>query len=260
MQFQRRGFLLAVAGVAPGWGAARPAILLRSRDEQGARERREEFDARHSALILCDMWDRHWCQGANARVAALIGRTNELVGQARAGGVTVIHAPSETMEFYRDAPGRRSVLALPVAAPPPSKEMSAPPLPIDDSSGGCDTAGDKFYKAWSRQHAGIVVRPEDFISDKGEEVYSILKLRGIRRLFVMGVHANMCILNRTFAIKQMTRWGVDCRLVRDMTDAMYDPRDRPQVSHEQGTQLVIEYIERYWCPSTTSGELLKALG
>jgi len=57
----------------------------------------------------------------------------------------------------------------------------------------------------------------------------------------------------------MTKWGVDCRLVRDMTDAMYDPRDRPQVSHEQGTQLVIEYIERYWCPSTTSEEILKAL-
>jgi hypothetical protein len=69
----------------------------------------------------------------------------------------------------------------------------------------------------------------------------------------------MCVLNRKFAIKQMTRWGVNCILVRDMTDAMYDPKDRPNVSHEQGTELVIQHIERYWAPSILSSELIEAL-
>jgi hypothetical protein len=53
---------------------------------------------------------------------------------------------------------------------------------------------------------------------------------------------------------------VRCVLIRDLTDAMYDPQDRPQVSHERGTELVVEYIERHWCPSTTSQVLLAALG
>ena len=37
------------------------------------------------------------------------------------------------------------------------------------------------------------------------------------------MHTNMCILDRTFSIKQMVRWGVDIALVRDLTDAMYNP-------------------------------------
>jgi hypothetical protein len=47
----------------------------------------------------------------------------------------------------------------------------------------------------------------------------------------MGVHTNICILNRGFGIRQMTRLGFNIVLVRDLTDAMYDPRTRPFVSH-----------------------------
>jgi hypothetical protein len=72
------------------------------------------------------------------------------------------------------------------------------------------------------------------------------------------VHTNMCVLNRSFAIKRMTALGIRCILVRDLTDAMYNPEDAPHVSHDAGTQLVIEYIEKYWAPTTTRDELLRA--
>jgi hypothetical protein len=75
----------------------------------------------------------------------------------------------------------------------------------------------------------------------------------------MGVHTNMCVLNRTFAIKQMTKWGIRTVLVRDLTDAMYNPGDRPYVSHDRGTELVVEHIEKYWCPTVVSGEVARAL-
>jgi hypothetical protein len=76
----------------------------------------------------------------------------------------------------------------------------------------------------------------------------------------MGVHANMCILNRSFGIRQLTKWGVRCILVRDLTDAMYNPASRPYVSHAAGTELVVEYIEKYWAPSVSSNDLLEQLG
>jgi hypothetical protein len=135
-------------------------------------------------------------------------------------------------------------------------EIASPPLPIDDASGGCDTH-DKQYKAWTRQHPAIPIGPADYISDNGPEIYSALQHDGISHLLVMGVHTNMCILNRTFAIKQMTRWGQRCALVRDLTDAMYDPADRPFVAHADGTELVIEHIEKYWCPTLLSADLLR---
>ncbi len=250
LKMDRRDFLSALL--------AAPNLRFRRRDASGVLETTTEYQPSKSALILCDMWDRHWCRGANERLAPIVEKARPLLNAARRNGMVIIHAPSDTMDFYRDAPQRRAALATPRAGPPVPLNITAPPLPIDDSGGGCDT-GDKSFKAWTRQHAGIPIDREDYISDKGEEVYSILKARGIETLFIMGVHTNMCILNRTFAIKQMTRWGVRCVLICDLTDAMYNPADRPFVTHEEGTSLVIEHIERYWCPSVTSADLLAAL-
>jgi nicotinamidase-related amidase len=210
-----------------------------------------------TAVIVCDMWDKHWCSGATERVNGLVTRMAPFLESARKRGIQIIHAPSETMAFYETAPQRRRILALPKVDPPSPLSLFDPPLPIDDKRGGCDTP-DQFYKAWTREHPGLRIDASDVISDNGGEIYSFLRERGIRTLLVMGVHTNMCILNRSFAIKRMTALGVHCILVRDLTDAMYNPEDSPHVSHDAGTQLVIEYIEKYWCPTTTSGELLRA--
>jgi hypothetical protein len=161
------------------------------------------------------------------------------------------------MPFYQDAPQRKLILALPKIDPPSPLTLPDPPLPIDDKRGGCDTP-DQFYKAWTREHPGLRIDASDVISDNGAEIYSFIRKRDIRTLLVMGVHTNMCVLNRTFAIKRMTALGIRCILVRDLTDAMYNPEDPPHVSHDAGTQLVIEYIEKFWAPSTTSLDLLKA--
>ena len=75
----------------------------------------------------------------------------------------------------------------------------------------------------------------------------------------MGVHTNMCVLNRGFAIKRMTQLGMRCVLVRDLTDAMYDPKDRPFVTHDEGTELVVKFIENYWAPSMLSADLVEGL-
>jgi nicotinamidase-related amidase len=243
--------------------------MLRSRVElyRGSGEWREAaieepFSPSSSALILCDMWDRHWCQGATGRVETLAHQMEPVVNRLRSRGVLIIHAPSETMKYYAQASERLNILAIAPAQPPAPLSLTDPPLPIDDSDGGCDTPNNPLpvnYRAWTREHAAIHIAPEDLISDDGREVYSALQSRGIKTLLVAGVHANMCILNRTFAIRQMTRWGVRCILIRDLTDSMYNPARRPFVSHEQGTQLVIEHIEKYWAPTVTSAELMRAL-
>lgn len=171
----------------------------------------------------------------------------------------IVHAPSGVMDFYKEFPQRRRISEIEKIALPEPLGLADPPLPIDDRSGGCDT-GDKTYKAWSRQHPGISIGENDVISDQGDEIYALFRQRGIRTLFIMGVHTNMCVLNRSFAIKRMTNLGIRCVLVRDLTDAMYDPKDRPWVSHREGTELVIRHIEKYWCPTALGSEMVKALG
>ena len=252
----------------PAFAADRPQPIrlpLRSRIEafKGSGQWEEVRFSRdlspvETAIVICDMWDKHWCRGATDRVEILAKKAGPVLDRARERGILIVHAPSDTMDFYKDAPQRRAIQSLTRVTPPSPAVLADPPLPIDDSDGGCDT-GDKNYKAWSRQHAAIRIAPTDLISDNGTEIYTALKLRGITNLLVMGVHTNMCILNRTFAIKQMTKWGIRCALVRDLTDAMYDPQDAPYVSHQQGTELVIQHIEKYWCPTTLSTEVMRAL-
>jgi type 1 glutamine amidotransferase/nicotinamidase-related amidase len=217
-----------------------------------------EFPIAETAILICDMWDKHWCEGANRRCDALAVKMASIIPAARAKGIQIIHAPSETMSFYADTPQRRRMQRAPAAPPPKPVPLSDPPLPIDDSDGGCDT-DQQPYEAWTRQNARIPIAEPDGISDNGVEVYNFLHHEGIKHLLIMGVHTNMCVLGRSFAIRAMTRLGIKCVLVRDLTDTMYDPRDEPHVSHDQGTELVVRHIEKYWAPSVTSRELLEGL-
>lgn len=210
-----------------------------------------------SAMVICDMWDRHWSRGATERVAKMAPVMNTLVQRARSLGVNIVHAPSDTMAFYADAPARRRILATAAVEPPEPIAHPDAALPIDDSDGGSDTGEKPWFKAWSRQHAAIEIdESRDTISDDGRQIYNYLHPRGVQTVFVMGVHTNMCVLHRSFGIKQLVRWGFQAVLIRDLTDAMYNPAMRPYVSHAEGTQLVVEYIEKFWCPSVESRELL----
>src|SRR5436305_9376172 len=214
-----------------------------------------------TAIVICDMWDKHWCKGATTRVEGLARRMEPLLEAARAKSILIIHAPSETMSYYANTPGR--LLAQRAMKVDPPAEIvpiaKEPPLPIDDTDGGCDTSGDKQYQAWKRETPLLKIEPGDAISDDGHEIYSVLREHQINTVLIMGVHANMCILNRSFGIRQLTKWGMHCILVRDLTDAMYNPASAPHVSHSAGTELVIEHIERFWSPSVLSDDLLRQL-
>lgn len=221
------------------------------------------WEPKKTALVVCDMWDKHWCAGATRRVGEMAPRMNELVAAARAKGVLIIHCPSGTLDFYSGTPQRK------LAQSAPSVEVQRPlerwcaldkakegDLPIDDSDGGCDTGPQpKDYKAWSRQIATIEIKDGDAITDSAEAYY-LMKQRGIENLLVMGVHTNMCVLGRPFSIRQMVYQGMNVVLVRDMTDTMYNPAKSPFVHHSTGTDLVVEHIEKHWCPTITSVDLL----
>jgi nicotinamidase-related amidase len=228
-------------------------------------DRQVLWNVADTAIIVCDMWDNHWCASAAERVSVMAPRMNEVLSAARSHGVMIIHAPSDTMDFYKDTPYRRRLQqARPVKPPVPIgpcrlDSSREPPLPIDDSDGGCDDpTPPKSFRAWKRQHPAIDVIGYDGVSDSGHEIFSFCKEQGITNVAIMGVHTNMCVLGRSFGIRQMVRLGMNVVLVRDLTDAMYDPRDRPQVSHTRGTQLVVEHVEKYWCPSIEGAELTAA--
>lgn len=260
---------LVLLGVLPALPAADPPKLklhLRSmmqpfKGSEFVDEVRftHEIVPSETALILCDVWDKHWCNKATERCDVLAKKMNAVVKAAREKGIFVIHAPSDCMDFYKSSPARQRMKSLPTVEMPKALTLPDPPCPVDSSDGGCDDENPaKQYKAWTRQHAAIEIdETKDGVTDNGQEVYNLMASKGIKNLLVMGVHTNMCILHRSFAIKPMTRLGVNCVLIRDLTDAMYNPKMKPNVTHEEGTDRIIRFIERNWCPSMLSEDLLR---
>lgn len=222
-----------------------------------AHHEKRSISASRTAIVVCDMWDNHWSRGAAERVNALAPKMNAVLQAARTSGAHIIHAPSDTLAYYADSAARRRMLSLPDVALPQPVNHPDPPLPVDAADGGSDTGETETFRAWRRQHPALEIdERHDGISDSGEEIYRYIQEHGVALTFIMGVHTNMCILNRSFGIKQMVRWCVPIVLVRDLTDAMYNPGMAPYVSHREGTQLVIGYIERFWCPTVDSQQLL----
>ncbi len=273
------GALLGTSPFASTTKAAEGALQLNLRtrvktagkDGFTLAERKVAWESKKTVLIICDMWDDHWCKSAARRVREMAGPLNEVVNAARARGVFIIHAPSTCAGFYDATPQRERARVAPFRPTPvplataerwgtawcwtdPAHEAV---LPIDDSDMGCDCQPAKcpIGAPWTRQIRSIDIAEADAITDNGQETWNLLAERGIDNVILCGVHLNMCVLGRPFAIRQMVKLGKNVALMRDLTDTMYNPERPPGVSHFAGTDLVIEHVERYWCPSFTSTDL-----
>jgi nicotinamidase-related amidase len=232
-----------------------------------------------TAIIVCDMWDAHHCLNAVRRVEELAPVMNQVLAKARSQGVFIIHAPSSCMEAYRDHPARKRAQAAPPAKnlprdidqwcnKIPAEEKGK--YPIDQSDGGEDddlqehaqwhatlkAKGRNPLAPWKAQYAALKIEDSDAISDSGVEIWNLLEERGIANVILVGVHTNMCVLGRPFGLRQLAKNGKNVVLMRDMTDTMYNPQRAPFVSHFRGTDLIIEHIEKFVCPTVTSDQVI----
>lgn len=233
-------------------------------------EREVEWQVAETAIIICDMWDDHPCQMAAQRVDAMAPDMNRVVSRARSLGVQIIHAPSNGMPHYLAAPQRLRISRAPEIKPPfpldkpclrdPDREPAYPIPETTTIQEGCDDpvyGGD--YPSSRRQHPAIKIVGYDGISESGAEIYNFCEQLGIKNIVLMGVHTHHCIVARSFGIRQMVKLKRNVVLCRDLTDAMYDPRQPPYVSHQRGTELAIEHIERHLCPTIVSGDLTQVI-
>ena len=177
-----------------------------------------------------------------------------MVSAARSLGVMIIHAPSDTMKFYEGTPWRAADAARAhgsvsradsgsLRARTRRGAQSSPSMTPPAAATIRSRRNGPGPYPWTRENPAIDIIGFDGVSDNGQEIYNFCKQEGITNIALMGVHTNICILNRSFGIRQMTQLGFQVVLVRDLTDSMYDPRTRPFVSHARGTELVIEHIE-----------------
>jgi nicotinamidase-related amidase len=283
---------LAIAGIAavvPAFAAmafddAKPLELrLRSRPEADGQFRLIETPAKwapsETAFIVCDMWDLHHCANAVKRETEMAPTMERVLKTARDQGVVIIHAPSSCMDSYKEHPARKHAMGTSRSKTLPKEigswcynipDESKGKYPIDQTDGGEDddpiehkawaaklsSMGRNPKAPWKSQIDVLTIADHDYISDNGEEIWSILEARGIKNVVLMGVHLNMCVLGRPFGLRQMAKNGKNVVLMRDMTDTMYNPKMAPFVSHFAGTDLMVEHVEKFVCPTITSDQVL----
>ncbi|MGB8490134.1 MAG: hypothetical protein WCE64_03675 [Bacteroidales bacterium] len=236
--------------------------VVPSVDDAGAYIRANEiqfWNPKETAIIICDMWNEHWCKGATERVTEMAPFINNVVSVARDKGVLIVHAPSDCMDFYKGTPARKlgakyknnKAAGLISDSKLPSEKDAI--WPIDQSDGGCDCSPEcKQGSPWTHQIDLITISDKDAISDSGIEISGLFKQKGIKNVILMGVHTNMCVIGRSFGLRNMVRLGFNVVLMRDLTDVMYDSKQMPKVSHFTGTSLINEYIETYVSPTVVS--------
>ena len=163
----------------------------------------------------------------------------------------MIHAPSDTMGFYDRAPQRLRAGSIAESDPPPEADLRepAPPPPRTFHEDCPDVPRCAPVKCapwpWERQHPAIEIADEDLISDSGKEIYNAISHFLVDLVAIAGVHADRCVLDRPFGLRQLRRWGIECVLLGDLTEAFW-PED---------TATILGHIDRNLCPVRESADV-----
>lgn len=226
---------------------------------------RDDWDNARIAVVICDMWDATSCVSAARRVVELAPRINEVAARLRRDGALIVHAPAGCMDYYAGSGAReRARQARPVRSRVPvgwhdrdeSREAPLPAALADDTPCSCEpgepcTEGGPPYP-WTCQIKSIEISSTDAVTDEGRELLALLEEREIDDVVVMGVHLNRCVLGRPYGIRQLVYWDRRPVLCRDLTDSYHrDPR-----GYHSGNEQMIAHVERYWCPTVTSDQLV----
>lgn len=228
------------------------------------------MDSSNTAAIVSDMWAEHWCAGATRRVKELAPRMNSFLSTLRAMGVKIIFCPSGTEEVYKDYPQRKamkdySIIQSRSAAQTALFTQNLIPditTRIDPDRVQCDCGleckCDSSRKPWrdKGQIPALAIEKDDLIGMDEDNVINYLREEKYRHVFVLGVHANMCVIYRKFGLKMLKISGLSPILVRDMTDCMIPREEPPYQDHFTALDATIRFIEEQICPSMLSSEIL----
>lgn len=270
---------LVAAVLALGWtgffctpASTVAAVVLTVRERDGAGtafEKPMRLDPAESAVVVIDMWDRHWCKTYTERVGNLVPRMNHTLAAARKLGIQVVFAPSDTAEFYKDYPQRKAMQAIPQHPAPKTIGFQAPPPPgpTDHCECGADEPCGKG-RVWSRQHPELKIVEGDLIGDcnNGGELLSLCRERGIDTLLYTGVASNMCVQYRSFGIRNMKNHGLRAIVVRDLVEAITangigpDGKPDPNFTPAKGSARIQRHIEQHIAATVDSRQLIQAAG
>lgn len=212
------------------------------------------------ALVLVDVWQRHYIRDTEARAEAIINSNLvPLVAACRRSGLQVIHAPSPPVAHQHP----NWVNLVPDTGRP--KQDSWPPPAFRNLSGP--------YQAYRRPneprdtelkglpaltfHPAVTPAGKEAVVATGEELHRHCKQQGILFLLYAGFNTNACLITRDYGALQMcNNYGYQIILARDCTTGMESKDTHAGLSQTKGAILFFEMFGQY---STTSDDIIKGM-
>lgn len=225
-----------------------------------------------TALVVIDMWDRHWCRTYTQRVANLVPRMNRTLAAARSLGIQVVFAPSDVVDFYIDDPQRKAMRAITNRPLPPKTRFRPPAQPAGQDCCECgptQPCKTNSFGHWSRQHPELSILKDDLIGNCNDqrELLNLCQAQKIDTLIYAGVASNMCVLNRQFGMNNMKQYGLKLLFISDLVQAItangLDPATKTpdwNFTPAKGSAVIQRYLERHIALSFESRQLIGAAG
>ena len=215
-----------------------------------------------TALVLVDVWARHYLADTEARANEVIEeRVVPLVAACRTSGMRLIHAPAPGLAEYHPA----WVELLSKEERTASRQDDWPPADFRGKK-GLFAAYDKpaevrelelvKLRAKRTLHPLVQVEDGEVVIYNGEELHRYSKQEGILFLFFLGFNTNACILLRDYGTVEMSKRGYEVVVLRDCGTGMESFETHDELWQTRGAILFLEMFGKY---SVTSEELIAGL-
>ncbi len=224
-----------------------------------------------AALVLVDVWDRHYLKEPEERAERIIqAKIRPLLATCRDAGMQVIHAPSPGQAQQcaawtgREEQGRNPTVTVATTAKPAAGEPW-PPAQFRGKTGPYQQYA-RPQEPMAADRARILkglcmhgdVRPEgsDVVVATGRELHEFCRKEHILFLFYLGFNTNMCVLQRDYGTMAMHDRGYEIIVLRDCTTGMESFETQDGLWQTRGAILFLEMNRKY---SLLSEELIGGL-
>jgi nicotinamidase-related amidase len=213
-----------------------------------------------SAIVLVDVWQRHYLKDTEERAEAIIqSKLVPLLSACRKSGINIIHAPSPEVAVLH--PNWTKLISVDELYP---RRDSWPPEDFLKSTGEYKPFAMPFEPREEERnnlpaltfHPMVKPLEKEPVVATGEELHRYCKNHGILFLLFAGFNTNACILVRDYGTLQMGNRGYSVMLIRDCTTGMESRETHPTLSQTNGAILFLEMFGHF---SVSSEDIISGL-
>ena len=214
------------------------------------------YKSNEIAVLVIGMWSHHQCKVADQILQELSPKVDTFLKRSRALGMKVIFGSSSLTKLPKYKQLTKNMKNIPFSALK-DNGLSFPSLPFNvGADGGVVERNPDFSRTDVDIHPSIDICDADAMSDNCKEILNYLYHHGVKLCLIVGVHTNMCILDRPYGMKNMARFGFPMAIVRDLTDPMVVPDGINVINRADGLDKMIKYIETNFAPSIDSRDVM----